>query len=199
MMGLQYAKKQLPDASANDRLALSLSEVDRLQQLLNEILLYAKPQLLQLSTINISEFLTEILEQIRDLPEASDRSIELKIVSLEIEVLGDLNKLKQVFINLFRNACEAISSGNTVTCELIQSTNPTQICVRIHNGGDPIPPEILPRLTEPFCSTKPSGTGLGLAIVKRIVMAHGGELSIQSDALTGTTVRVQLPIPNLCL
>lgn len=197
MMGLKYAKKQLPDALAGDRLALSLSETDRLQQLLNEILLYAKPQLLQLSTINIGEFLREIFEQIRELPEASDRWIEFRNTSLDVEILGDVNKLKQVFINLFRNACEAISSDDTVICELIQSTNPSQICVRIHNGGDPIPPDILPRLTEPFCSTKPSGTGLGLAIVKRIVMAHGGELSIQSDSLAGTTVSVQLPIANL--
>ncbi len=197
MMGLQYAKRQLSDALADDRLSLSLSEVDRLQQLLNEILLYAKPQLLQLATINISEFLRELLEQIHELPEVSDRLIELKIVSLEVEVLGDVNKLKQVFINLFRNACEAIAPGDTVTCELIQGTNPTQICIRIHNGGEPIPAKILPRLTEPFCSTKPSGTGLGLAIVKRIVMAHGGELSIQSEALAGTTVNVQLPIANL--
>jgi signal transduction histidine kinase len=196
MMGLQYARKQLSDALAAERLALSMSEVDRLQQLLNEILLYAKPQLLQLSTIQIDKFLREILEQIRELPEASDRRIELRKTSLEVKVLGDGNKLKQVFINLFRNACEAIAPGDLVTCELIQGTNPTQICVRIHNGGNPIPPEILPKLTEPFCSTKPSGTGLGLAIVKRIVMAHGGELSIQSDALTGTMVSVQLPIAN---
>jgi signal transduction histidine kinase len=164
--------------------------------LLNEILLYAKPQLLKLSTIKVGEFLRELLEQIRELPEANNRLIELRKVSLEVEILGDVNKMKQVFINLFRNACEAIAPGGMVTCEVIQSSKPTQICIHIHNGGDPIPAEILPRLTEPFCSTKPSGTGLGLAIVKRIVTAHGGELSIQSDALTGTTVSIQLPIAN---
>jgi signal transduction histidine kinase len=113
-----------------------------------------------------------------------------------IEILGDLNKLKQVFINLFRNACEAIAPGEQVTCNLTQSTMPSHICIHIHNGGEPIPPALLPKLTEPFCSTKVSGTGLGLAIVKRIVLAHGGELSIQSDAQTGTTVCVLLPITN---
>ena len=126
---------------------------------------------------------------------------------LEAEILGDLNKLKQVFINLFRNACEAIAPGDTVTCELSNGTNPAQVCICIHNGGDPIPPEILPRLTEPFCSTKASGTGLGLAIVQRMEASRRmevqlPELSIQSDALSAevycTTVSVQLPVADPC-
>ncbi|MBC7971822.1 MAG: GAF domain-containing protein [Verrucomicrobia bacterium] len=196
VMGLRYAEKQLSTASAHDRLSLSLSEADRLQQLLNELLLYAKPQVLHLVKLNIGNFLRELLGQMHELPEAVDRSIELRNASCEVEVLGDLNKLKQVFINLLRNACEAIAPGDIVTCELINGIKPAQICIRIHNGGDPIPSEMLPRLTEPFCSTKASGTGLGLAIVKRIVTAHRGELSIQSDALTGTTVDFHLPVAD---
>jgi signal transduction histidine kinase len=197
VMGLKYARKQLLTGLAPERLDLSLDEADRLQQLLNEILLYAKPQVLQLTKVNLGEFLHMLLEHIRELPEAADRSIKFTNAAPGIEILGDRNKLKQVFMNLFRNACEAIAAGDTVTCELTNETNPTQICLCIHNGGDPIPPELLPRLTEPFCSTKASGTGLGLAIVKRIVVAHGGELLIQSDAFTGTTVSVHLPIAKL--
>ena len=196
VMGLQYAQKQLPEAATRERLSLSLDEADRLQQLLNEILLYAKPQVLQLVRIKLGEFLHLLLGQMRELPEALDRALALKHPSLEMEILGDVNKLKQVFINLFRNACEAIAPGDIVTCELTHGTHPTHVGIHIHNGGDPIPSELLPKLTEPFCSTKPSGTGLGLAIVKRIVMAHGGELSIQSEALAGTTVSVQLPLAN---
>ncbi|PSB24318.1 GAF domain-containing sensor histidine kinase [Stenomitos frigidus] len=193
IMGLKYAQKQLLEASARDRLALSLDEADRLQQLLNEILLYAKPQVLQLTKVNLGEFLRALLGQMRELPEATDRSIELKNASLEVEILGDVNKLKQVFINLFRNACEAIASGDTVTCELTHESHPAQVYIHIHNGGAPIPPELLPRLAEPFCSTKPSGTGLGLAIVKRIIEAHDGTFNIESSA-AGTVVTVQLPL-----
>lgn len=194
LMGLQYAKNQLATAAAQDRLSLSLGEADRLQQLLNEILLYAKPQVLQLSQINLSQFLSELIVQIRELPEASDRLIEFTDDSLNADVLGDVNKLKQVFINLFRNACEAIAPGHVITCKLTHKLDLPHACICIHNGGEPIPAEILPKLTEPFCSTKPSGTGLGLAIVKRILVAHGGELSIQSDSLTGTVVHVHLPL-----
>jgi len=193
-MGLQYATKQLAETPAHDRLSLSLEEAERLQQLLNEILLYAKPQVLQLTSINVGDFLHTLLSQIRELPEANGIGIELNDLADEIEIMGDVNKLKQVFINLFRNACEAIQSGDRITCELTIDSTSTHACIQIHNDGEPIPPEILPKLTQPFCSTKPSGTGLGLAIVKRIVTAHGGELAIQSSLAAGTTVIVQLPL-----
>jgi signal transduction histidine kinase len=200
LMGLNYAKKNLPTPGAQERLELSLSEADRLQQLLTEILLYAKPQTLDLTPINPSQFLEALLPQIRELPEASERFIESIGNPPEVEILGDLNKLKQVFINLFRNACEAIAPGERVTYEIVQEPqnkeHTAQVCFCIHNGGDPIPADLLPRLTEPFCSTKPSGTGLGLAIVKRIVVAHGGDLCIQSEADIGTRVRVKLPITS---
>ncbi|MHC5672743.1 ATP-binding protein [Nostoc sp.] len=66
--------------------------------------------------------------------------------------------------------------------------------INVCNGGEPIPSEVLSKLMQPFFSTKPSGTGLGLAISKRIVNAHGGELSIESDTVIGTKVSVQLPL-----
>lgn len=194
VMGLKYAQKVLTAASAQERLSLSVSESYRLERLLNEILLYAKPQVSQLSRLNVGEFLHELLGQIRELPEAVGRHIELINASSEIEILADRDKLKQVFINLFRNACEAIAVGEAIKCEVVYYVNLERVGINVYNGGIPIPPEIMPKLTEPFCSTKSSGTGLGLAIVKRIVHAHGGELYIQSAPATGTKVSVQLPI-----
>ncbi|MBD1848004.1 GHKL domain-containing protein [Cyanobacteria bacterium FACHB-63] len=191
-MGLNHAKKKLSSATDQQRLALALSESRRLKHLLNEILLYAKPQVLELSKLNLSEFLTELLIDLREMPEAAERSVELTHLSSEICVLADTNKLKQVFINLVRNAFEAIPPAEKVSCEIVGSSHLEQVCINIHNNGDPIPPEILSQLTMPFCSTKPSGTGLGLAIVKRIVTAHGGELTIDSST-AGITVSVQLP------
>lgn len=195
-MGLNYAKAMLNTASAQERLSLSLNESYRLQRLLNEILLYSKPQILQLSRVSIGKFLSELLAQMRELPEATERSLELIQPFTDTEILADSDRLKQVFINLFRNACEAIATGEVVTCEIATCENPAQVCIRIHNRGEPIPPEILLKLTEPFCSTKASGTGLGLAIVKQIVTAHNGDLSIQSDAIIGTVVSVRLPITD---
>ncbi|KAM3098224.1 sensor histidine kinase [Phormidesmis sp. 146-12] len=191
-MGLNHAKKKLSSATDQQRLALALNESQRLKHLLNEILLYAKPQVLKLSKLNISAFLTELLIDLGEMPEAAERSVELTHLPPDIYVLADVNKLKQVFINLVRNAFEAIHPGEKVSCEIVGSSHSEQVCLNIHNNGDPIPPEILLQLTTPFCSTKPSGTGLGLAIVKRIVTAHGGELTINSST-AGITVSVQLP------
>ena len=192
-MGLKYAHKVLNSTADRERLALSLSESDRLKHLLQEILSYAKPQPLQLSRLNISEFLKLLLIQILELPEAIDRQIDFESHLPAGEVMADMNKLKQVFINLFRNACEAIDPYENVRCSIGVEIDSNYVRVQIHNGGEPIPPELLPQLTTPFCSSKPSGTGLGLAISKRIITDHDGKLTIDSSSL-GTTVSVYLPI-----
>ena len=112
----------------------------------------------------------------------------------EVKVEGDKDKVKQVFINLVRNGFEAISKGETVKLQIESNTNGNQVSIHAHNGGEPISPEILPKLTQPFYSTKFSGTGLGLAITKRIVEVHSGEILMKSNLAEGTTLSGLLPI-----
>jgi signal transduction histidine kinase len=193
MMGLKYFQKTTLPEAAQERLSLGLDEGSRLQRLLSEILLYAKPQVLQLCELDVNEFIRELLVPICEMPEALERQIEFISVSPAIKVLADKDKLKQVFINIIRNAYEAISAGDVVKLK-VNILSATKVCIHVHNQGEPIPPEVISKLTQPFFSTKSGGTGLGLAITKRIVHAHGGELSIQSDAATGTIVSVQLPL-----
>lgn len=192
VMGLKYFQKKVQTESAQERLFLALDEANRLERLLNEILMYAKPQVLQQVEFDINEFIQELLAIIRDMPEAVERSIEFIPAGHPITVAADKDKLKQVFINLIRNACEAIPVGDKVRWEIDLSGQET-VCIRIQNGGKPIPPDLLPKLMQPFCSTKASGTGLGLAITRRIINTHGGEISIQSTPETGTIVSIQLP------
>ncbi|MEB3337842.1 MAG: ATP-binding protein, partial [Leptolyngbyaceae bacterium] len=111
-----------------------------------------------------------------------------------VTLIGDKDKLKQVFINLIDNACEAIAEGETITWTISPDLSTYQVTLGIHNSGNPIPPDLLPRLSKPFYTTKSTGTGLGLAIAKRIVQAHDGDLLITSSAETGTIVSVRLPI-----
>lgn len=192
-MGLRYAQEVLPSNADQQRLTLALSESHRLSRLLHEILGYAKPQVLQFSKLNLSKFLDNLLVQIQDLPEAAERHVNYISGLPQVEIKADEDKLKQVFLNLLRNAFEAIAPQETVNCSIRHGINSDWICVCIQNGGIPIPPELLPQLATPFCSTKPLGTGLGLATSKRIIMAHGGELEIESSS-SGTTVNVHLPI-----
>lgn len=193
-MGLNYFKKNQLAEPAQERLALSLDEVARLENLLNEILLYAKPQALQQIELDVNALVTDTLPLLQEMPEALDRSIQFIPSSNAIKVNGDKDKLKQVLINLIKNACEAIDPGEVVTCQVEPILSSNQVCIQVHNQGTPIPPDILPKLTQPFCSTKSGGTGLGLAIVKRIVDAHAGTLQIQSDEVTGTTIQISIPV-----
>ena len=174
------------------RLELAIEEAERLKRLLNEILSYSRGQKLQDEPIELNAFCKALWLSLKAMPAAQKRAIYLKTNPQPTWVKGDRDKLKQVFINLITNACEAIAPGESVvwTIELAASN---QFMIAVQNGGEPIPPEILPKLTQPFISTKASGNGLGLALTKRIVEAHGGSLKITSQAELGTTVTVQLP------
>jgi signal transduction histidine kinase len=193
-MGLNFFQKLELPATAKERLSLAIDEANRLERLLKEILLYAKPQKLQLEKIDMNEFITEILPSLQNMPEAVERKIIFYPAMTAAKIDGDKDKLKQVFINLVRNASEAVAKGETIKLQLRPNTSLNQVCIDIHNDGEPIPSEILPKLTQPFYSTKFSGTGLGLAIVKRIVEGHSGKLLIQSNCTEGTTISVQLPV-----
>lgn len=192
LMGLNYFKKTRISEQERERVSLALNEAHRLQNLLKEILLYAKPQTLQLEELEVNTLLKEIFSVLAEMPEAQERKLELICSSERLYLQADKDKLKQVFINVVSNACEAVNSGEQVTCKIEYKNN--QVCFSVHNGGTPIPVEILPKLTQPFCSTKPGGTGLGLAIVKRIVEAHGGSLSIGSNEKEGTIVKIAIPL-----
>ncbi len=194
LMGLNYFKRTYPSAKDQERVTLALDETHRLENLLKEILLYAKPQTLQLTTLEINSLVEEILLSLAEMPEARERKLKFIPNSKPLNIQVDKDKLKQVLINLVQNACEAIKPGEQVTCKIELMTDSSQVCLSIHNGGLPIPADILPKLAQPFYSSKPEGTGLGLAIVKRIVDAHGASFSIQSNEVIGTFVKIEIPL-----
>lgn len=113
-------------------------------------------------------------------------------------VSGDAGALNQVFLNLLKNAVEAIDGGGgTVTLRGAQKGD--AIVVKIHDDGPGIAPELRDRLFEPFFSTKRAGrgTGLGLSISQRIVQEHGGRIEVESELGQGTTFTVHLPVGDL--
>ncbi len=194
LMGLNAIKRiDLPD-TIRERLILSLDEAERIRHLLQEILLYAKPQALQRTEIELNQFIAELLGAIRTMPLPMRRQIKCTFAPAPTRVMGDIDKLKQVFINLIDNACEAVKEGEVIGWQVEPDSSAGQVCIRVQNGGEPVPADVLPKLTKPFYTTKAAGTGLGLAIVKRIVDAHDGELAIASSAEAGTTVCVRLPL-----
>jgi signal transduction histidine kinase len=193
MMGLNAFKKLELTDRFQEYLNLSLDEADRLERLLGQILLYSRPQTLDRSQVELNGFITETLNTLQTNPVASGRHLNFVGNIAPVNISVDRDKFKQVLINLVTNACEAVNPGDTITIHL-QASKSRKVCIQIHNGGMPIPIDILPQLTKPFFTTKASGTGLGLSIVKRIVEAHNGEFSIESSAGMGSIVKVQLPL-----
>ncbi|MBD2580559.1 GAF domain-containing sensor histidine kinase [Oscillatoria sp. FACHB-1406] len=192
MMGLERFGKIA--ATPNDRLRaeLALSEVQRLKRLLTEILLYAKPQSLNRTELELNDFIPAVIQAMQAIPQVTSCQVQFESQAPTAKVSGDRDKLQQALMNVIQNACEADPDRGIVRIRSLNS-DLGQVCIEIHNYGNPIPPDYLPHLMEPFYSTKSSGTGLGLAIVKRIVEAHGGSISIQSALQLGTIVSITLP------
>jgi signal transduction histidine kinase len=110
-------------------------------------------------------------------------------------VRGDEAKLQQVFLSIFKNACEAMNPGGHLHIQVTQhrAGRGVEDQILIKNDGAPIPAEIVDKVFEPFFTTKRAGTGLGLATVKKIVEEHGGSIAIGSAPGEGTTVTIRLP------
>ncbi|WP_204137421.1 PAS domain S-box protein [Halomicronema sp. CCY15110] len=192
LLGLNSLQQLELSERSQHRLAFALEESARLQRLLNEILLYAREQPLELEPLELGPFLHTLQAEFGHQPVAQNRLLHTVGLEQTARVSGDRDRLKQVFINLLSNACEASPEGDRITCALC--VNATTVNIQVHNGGDPIPPEILPQLMQPFFTTKATGNGLGLAITRRIVEAHGGAIEFTSTAESGTTVTVKLPL-----
>ena len=191
LMGLESLQKLDLPPRENARLDLASEEAHRLQSLLEEIRLYAKPEIIEKERINLNQLGKEIIENYAN-NYSTVKQVQFIPALESLFVSGDKKKLKQVFVNLLSNGLEAINTSEKVTLKIYRKQH--SAIALFHNNGSPIPPEILPRLTQPFFTTKSSGTGLGLAIVKRIMDTHQGELKITSNAAEGTTITLDFPI-----
>ncbi len=189
-LALDYLQKN-DDINSQKRAVLAANEVKRLENLLNEVLLYARPVQLSLQTINLSSWLDDFLMTYDSLAEKSQLSFKYQ-QKKAIPVQADPDKLTQICLNLLRNACEASSPQSEITWNTEQTSE--YAIISIHNSGETIPAAKLAGISEPFVSAKAGGSGLGLAIVKSLVTAHQGELTITSTTQLGTTVTVKLPI-----
>lgn len=187
-LALEHIKEieQLPPG-AGKRADLASAEVTRLERLLADILLYAKPLTLERSALDLVRLVGETVAA------ECQKAEDCEFTSTPCPaVAADADRLRQVLINLLRNARQASPPGSKVRVECGPSDG-DWVEVIISNAGEPIPDESLARAFEPFFTSKSRGTGLGLPIVRRIVSAHGGEISLQSDSKRGTRAILRLP------
>ena len=181
------------DANNRHKLEIIVGEVRRLDKLLNGIRLISRPRShSDYRSLYIGEVLAETLELLE--PMLQDRQVELfaDIPQEPLLILGDSDQLKQVFLNLLKNAVEAMDGVGTIRIRV--GVEERQVLVSIEDDGPGIPPEMEDKIFDPFFSTKSQGTGLGLAISRSIIQDHGGSITLRSAVPRGATAIVALPL-----
>ncbi|MBI0576026.1 PAS domain S-box protein [Neobacillus cucumis] len=168
------------------------SEIDRIEMILTELLVIAKPQAMKTAKTNIRELIEGVKTLIDTQAIMTNVQIDTVYPSPLPEINCDENQLKQVFINFLKNSIEAMPAGGKVTIQ-IECKHQKEMIIRCIDTGSGIPSEHLKRIGEPFFTTKEKGTGLGLLVSKKIIENHHGRIHIDSDK-NGTSVAVVLPI-----
>ncbi len=194
----ESAMEGLPTGDAK-RHALEVisQEVERMADLVSNLLQFSRRSFSQTSSIDLTEELKKALEFIEYYLRSHHIEIVEDFASELPTVQADRQQLLQVFLNLITNASDAMPAGGTLTVKTCAGGLPDRpaVVVEFSDTGNGISTGDLPKLWEPFFTTKPEGkgTGLGLAICRRTVEEHRGMIEIETGAGKGTTVRIILP------
>jgi signal transduction histidine kinase len=185
------------DSARYDAQDAILNEVRLLANLVTDFLNFSRPQQPALLDTDLRRVLEDSAEEIR--PNLAGSGIELRIEGLFTHLLADEAMLRRAFSNLLRNAAEAIDPGAElrlvkITGSIDPGSGPRYAHIRIRDTGTGIRAENLQRVFIPFFTTKSRGYGIGLALVQKILVAHGGGVSIEKSDDTGTTFHCRLPL-----
>jgi len=184
-----------PDAPQRRALEVVEQEVERMGQLVGNLLQFTRRGLQQVSTLDVREEIERTLELIHYHLRNRHIAVVCQFAPDVPMVQVDRQQFRQLLLNLFTNASDAMLQGGTLTLQVRTDFPSQQLEIAISDTGMGIAAEDLPRVMEPFFTTKPEGrgTGLGLPICRRIVQEHQGNLNIVSTVHQGTTVFITLP------
>lgn len=176
-------------------LAVLSEEVERLNEIVVDFLFAVRPMSIQLERVYINDKIEEIVGFVRF--ELERQQIKLHTaLAKDLPVLRlDPKYIKQVFLNLIKNSSMAMPDGGTLTISTWQED--MDVVVSVKDDGEGIVEEDLPKIFEPYFTTKQFGSGLGLTMVYKIIKEHNGDLSVKSKPGKGTTFTFKLPISSL--
>lgn len=173
-----------------------LSELERINMIVNEFMVLAKPQVSKPSLANFNRLLEDVVTLTSTQAVINNVNIEQLHADALPSILCEENQIKQVFLNIIKNAIEAMPQGGLITIQSNiehEETEKPTLKIIVSDTGTGISKERLANLGEPFYTTKEKGTGLGLMVSMRIIRAHGGDITFASEEGLGTTVTVMLP------
>ena len=192
------------DEKSRDAAALIVREVDRIRSLVDDLLVFHQRDALRLLATNIHRVLDEVLQLLSMDPLAAGVKLERSFDPSIPELRADPDRLTQVFLNLGRNALQALDAEGTLLVETrmaleqrlpsARGTSLPTVAITVADDGPGIEPEVFEQLSTPFFTTRAGGTGLGLAVSRHWVARHGGALRLESEPGSGTRARVYLPI-----
>lgn len=188
---IQLQKEQYPDT--NDFYPIMIQEVDRINSIVNDLMYIGKPRAIQYEKADIKEIIEYVISMTKPQLESLKISIETTIEDCLPSIECDERQLKQVFINLLKNAIEAILEEGRIQVSVIL-LNETTLQILMRDNGCGIKDEDIPNIGVPFFTTKKEGTGLGLMVTNQIIRDHNGDIEIDSVIGEGTTVAITLPI-----
>ena len=176
-------------------LGLSLEGIDQIERFIKELLNFTRVQELALERWPIEQVVDESLKMIKDALAQKNIVVERACSGNLPPILADADKLRQVFLNLLRNAHEALGSGGkiSITCDTVAEGGRTMVRVRIADNGPGIAEKDRPNIFEPFYTTKPSGFGLGLANARKIVEQHSGTIAVGKKRGRGSAFVILIP------
>jgi signal transduction histidine kinase len=176
-------------------LGLSLEGIDQIEHFIKELLNFTRVQELSLEKWQIDQIVEESLKVVKDVFAQKRIAVERACATDLPPVLVDADKLRQVFLNVLRNAHEALDSGGKIgiACDAVQEGRRMMVRVRITDNGPGIPEKDRPNIFEPFFTTKPSGFGLGLANARKIVEQHNGSISVGKKRGRGSAFVILIP------
>ncbi|WP_282937044.1 ATP-binding protein [Paenibacillus sp. RC67] len=171
---------------------IMMDELDRINFIVSEFLVIAKPQSLRAQPRDAAQILQNTVALLSSQAMIHNVKLVMKIDPSLPNINCDENQIKQVFINILNNAIDSMPEGGEIVMELCARDD--KLLIRFSDQGCGIPEERIPRLGEPFYTTKEKGTGLGLMVTYKIIENHGGRMEISSVVDEGTVVEITMPV-----
>lgn len=190
---LQYVQTHLQDNRFHEEIGVIIDQVERMHELLSTLMDVTGPAEPRLTHERADHAFAQVLTFIAKEAEKRRVLIQTNFAPELPPCLADSRQLKQVFLNLCKNALEAMPAGGTLRVAIHQSEGKKEVEVEVTDTGSGIPPEDLERIWKPFYSTKEGGRGLGLPLCQRVVEQHGGHIDVHSEHGQGTTFHLILP------
>jgi len=169
-----------------------LEEIDRINFIVSEFMVFAKPHSIEFKECNLFEIISNVVRLLN--AETAMKNVEITEVyhQNEIFIYGEKNQLTQVFLNMLKNAIDALPNGGKIN--ISSSLREGNIIISIQDNGIGMSPEQVSKIGEPFYTLKENGNGLGLMVSYKIIENHRGRIIVESELNKGTTFHISFPV-----